>query len=155
MNEGNGSAIIANTQLAMSSKSKNKEGAYSFLRYFLTDEYQQELEYGYPVSIRRLDEMAGDAMTVETYTDENGQVIEAPEIYYLNGMEIEIQPMTQAEADALKADLLSVTKTYTYDEKLMQIIDEETAAFFSGQKSAREVAEIIQSRVQIYVNESR
>lgn len=155
VNEGNGSAIIANTQLAMSSKSKNKEGAYSFLRYFLTDEYQQELEYGYPVSIRRLDEMAGDAMTVETYTDENGQVIEAPEIYYLNGMEIEIQPMTQAEADALKADLLSVTKTYTYDEKLMQIIDEETAAFFSGQKSAREVAEIIQSRVQIYVNESR
>jgi hypothetical protein len=35
------------------------------------------------------------------------------------------------------------------------IVDEETAAFFAGQKTAREVAEIIESRVQVYVDESR
>jgi hypothetical protein len=35
------------------------------------------------------------------------------------------------------------------------IVDEETAAFFAGQKTAREVAEIIESRVQVYVNEVR
>jgi hypothetical protein len=35
------------------------------------------------------------------------------------------------------------------------IIREETGALFAGQKTAREVAEIIQNRVQVYVNENR
>ena len=48
-----------------------------------------------------------------------------------------------------------VLALYTYDENLMRIIEEESAAFFSGQKKAKEVADIIQSRVQIYVNETR
>lgn len=153
--EGDGSAIIPSMQLSMSAKSKNKDGAYSFLRHFLTKEYQEKIEFGYPISIERLDGMAQDAMKVATYTDENGQVIESPEMYYLNGMEIEIKPITQEEAEALKADLYSITNVYAYDDNLMQIIEEETAAFFSGQKKAEDVADIIQSRVQIYVNENR
>lgn len=153
--DGEGTAIMANIQLAMSSKTPNAEGAYTFLRNFLTDEYQQNLEYGFPVSIKYLDSMAQDAMKVFTYTDENGQEIESPETFYLNGMEIEIEPMTLEEADALKADLYSITQVYTYDDNLMRIIEEETAAFFSGQKSAKDVADIIQSRAQIYVNENR
>ena len=35
------------------------------------------------------------------------------------------------------------------------IINEEVALFFAGQKSASDVARVIQSRVEIYVNESR
>mgnify|MGYP003313636360 CR=1 FL=1 len=58
----------------------------------------------------------------DTYTDENGQMIESPEMYYLNGMEIEIEPMTEAEAEALKENLYSITNVYTYDENLMRII---------------------------------
>lgn len=153
--EGKGTAIMASVQLAMSAKSKNIDGAYEFLRYFLTDEYQQKIEYGFPVSVKCLDAMAQDAMKVFTYTDENGQMIESPEMYYLNGMEIEIEPMTEAEAEALKENLYSITNVYTYDENLMRIIEEESAAFFSGQKKAKDVADIIQSRVQIYVNENR
>ena len=36
----------------------------------------------------------------------------------------------------------------------MNIITEETAPYFAGQKSVDEVADIIQSRVRIYINES-
>lgn len=35
------------------------------------------------------------------------------------------------------------------------IINEEVALFFAGQKSASDIARVIQSRVEIYVNESR
>jgi hypothetical protein len=43
----------------------------------------------------------------------------------------------------------------TYDNEIDQIISEETGAFFSGQKSAKDVAGIIQNRVSTYVNENR
>ena len=38
---------------------------------------------------------------------------------------------------------------------MMEIVTEEAQAFFEGQKSAQEVADIIQSRMKIYISESR
>lgn len=150
-----GSAIVAGMQFAMSSKSANKEGVWEFLRYFLSDEYQSEITYGLPLSIKRLDEMAKEAMKNSTYIDENGEEVEITDTFYLNGIEIPIEPMTEEETENLKKELYSFTQTYTYNENMIQIVQEETAAFFSGQKSAEEVAGIIQSRAQIYVNENR
>ena len=142
-------------QLAMSSKSANKEGAWQFMRGYLTDEYQDEITYGFPVSIRALDAMGEKAMKVATYIDENGNEVESPDYYYMNGVDVEIKPMTQEEVENLKQMLYTFNQVYTYDQELMNIISEESAAFFSGQKNARDVASIIQSRVQIYVNENR
>lgn len=39
------------------------------------------------------------------------------------------------------------------DEKIINIIQEETAAFFAGDKGAQETARIIQSRVQLVLDE--
>ena len=44
---------------------------------------------------------------------------------------------------------------YQYDEKIMEIITEESNAYFEGQKSAKETADVIQNRIQVYVNENR
>ncbi len=152
----NGSAIVPTIQLAMSAKSEHKEGAWEFLRYFLTDEYQEgDSAYGLPLSIKKLEMLAQKAMKVPFYIDENGKEVETPEFYYLGGVEIPITPMTQKEADDLKKQLYSFTNVYNYDENLIQIVQEESAAYFGGQKSAKEVAEIIQSRAQIYMNENR
>ena len=38
---------------------------------------------------------------------------------------------------------------------MLNIITEETESFFSGQKSAKDAADVIQNRIQIYVNENR
>lgn len=94
-------------------------------------------------------------MKVDTYIDENGNEVESPDYYYMNGVDVEIKPMTQEEVENLKQMLYTFNQVYTYDQELMNIISEESAAFFSGQKNARDVASIIQSRVQIYVNENR
>ena len=51
--------------------------------------------------------------------------------------------------------ILSIDKCYYYNEDIINIVNEEMDAFFTGQKSAQEVAKIIQNRAQIYVNENR
>ena len=37
----------------------------------------------------------------------------------------------------------------------MDMIEEEVQAFYAGQKTAEDVAQTIQSRVQVYVDENR
>ena len=63
--------------------------------------------------------------------------------------------MTEEAADRVDAFLESLTQCYQYDEAMMKIILEEASAFFSGQKTAEEIANLIQSRVFIYVAEGR
>ncbi len=154
--KGEGTVIYPTFQLAMSAKSGNKEGAWEFLRTFLTEDYQENsVNYNFPVSIKELDRRAQEAMRKPYYVDENGVKTEYDDTYYVGGVEIVIPPMTSQEADALKEQLYSFTEVYRYDENLINIISEEAAPFFAGQKSARDVASIIQSRAQIYMHENR
>ncbi|MBD5500041.1 MAG: extracellular solute-binding protein [Lachnospiraceae bacterium] len=150
-----GSAIIPDMQLVMSSKSTLKEGAWQFLRYYLTDEFQEGINYGLPLSIEQLEKVAAEATKNPTYTDEEGNEVESPDYFYMNGVEIVIDPMTQEEVDRLKEELYSFTQVYSYDANLLSIIQEESEAYFEGQKKAEDVARIIQSRAQLYVNENR
>ncbi len=151
---GEGSVIQPGQQLALSSKSKCKEGAWEFLRVFLQDEYQENI-YGLPISIKCLDKLAARAMEKPYYMDENNEKVEYDDTYYISGVEIVIPPMTAQETEELKEQLYSFTQVYKFDEALFNIINEEAAPYFAGQKSVRDVAGIIQSRVQIYVNENR
>lgn len=41
------------------------------------------------------------------------------------------------------------------DQNIANIINEESGAFFAGQKSAEETARIIQNRVSVYIGEIR
>lgn len=150
-----GSSIMPGLDIVMSSKSKNKDGAWQFIRYFLSDEYQETITYGWPLSLKRTDELAEKAKQKESYEDENGEIIEYDMTYYIGGMEIPITPMTQEEVDEVLGFIKTLDQPYSYDENLINIVSEEAAPYFSGQKRAEEVAEIIQSRVQIYVNENR
>lgn len=153
---GEGTVIIPNLQIAMSAKSSNKEGAWQFVRNFLTDEYQENnVTYSFPVSIKRLDELAKEATQKSYYMDENGNKVEYDDIYYIGGVDVVIPPMTEQEAQALVDQLYSITNVYKYDESLLNMIKEEAAPYFAGQKSAQDVSAIIQSRAQIYVNENR
>lgn len=152
--DGDGSVIVPGNEFALSSKSKDKEGAWKFLRTFITDEYQSEI-YGFTLSIKQLKEQAKQAMQRPYYEDENGNKVEYDDYVYIGDVEITIDPITQQEADDLLDQLLSFKRISKYDEALNQIISEEAAAYFTGQKNAEEVARIIQSRAQIYVNETR
>lgn len=153
---GEGTVIVPNLQMAMSAKSSNKEGAWQFIRKFLTDEYQENnITYSFPISIKHLEKMAAEATQKSYYMDENGNKVESDDIYYIGGVEVVIPPMTEQETEALMEQLYGITDVYKYDESLLNIIKEEAAPYFAGQKSAKDVAAIIQSRAQIYVSENR
>ncbi len=152
--DGDGSVLVPGNEFAMSSKSKNKEGAWKFLRTFITEEYQSEI-YGFTLSIKQLKERAKQAMEKPYYEDENGNKVEYENTYYINGEEIVIPVMTKEETDQISAFIESVDKRAYRNTNVQNIITEEVAAFFEGQKSAQAVAEVIQSRVKVYVNENR
>ena len=154
-----GSVLWAgNRMYALSAKSKNLDGAWEFLRYYLTQEYQdkiQEQEYNLPVLRSTFEKNVQDATKKPYYTDENGNKVEYDETYYINGEEILLPQLTQEQVDRIVSFVESVNKRGYYNEAISNIISEEAGAYFSGQKSARDVAGVIQSRVQVYVNENR
>ena len=89
------------------------------------------------------------------YLDENGEKVEYDRTYWLGGMEVPI-PLLSDEEEDLVTDFLAGCDRRVYDNgTVINIINEEAAAFFEGQKSAEDVAAIIQSRAQIYVHENR
>lgn len=152
---GQGSFINANQAFAISSRSANKEGAWDFLRYYLTDEYQSELTWGLPIQMKYFRENAKKGTEKPYYLDENGQKMEYDETFYLNNESITLPTLTQEQVDKAVNFILSVNKAYYSNSEVMTIINEEMESFYSGQKSAQDVAQVIQSRAQIYVDENR
>lgn len=151
---GNGSVINANNRYAISAKSRNKAGAWEFMRYYFTDEYQNE-SYYMPINKEIWMEHAKQAMERYSWTDENGEVHYEDYTTWIGDTSIVIDPLSQEEVDALYEFVCSLDTAYYYDEDIVNIINEEAEAFFAGQKSVEQVAEIIQGRAQIYVDEGR
>lgn len=153
-----GSVLSAYDSYVISSKSKNVEGAWEFLRYFLTAEYQNDTanrNYGLPVLKEAFYNEAQEATQRPYWTDENGVKQEYDDYFYINDEEIKLDPMSQEQLDEILTFITSVNKCTYYNQDVTNIITEEAAAFFSGQKTAEEVVKIVQSRVQIYVDENR
>ena len=98
-------------------------------------------------------------MTPDFYEYEEGNKIESPKTTWgWDDFEMEIMAATQEEIDAVKEIIASADKlsgNVGVNEQLTSIITEESEPFFKGQKSAADVAGIIQNRIQIYVNENR
>jgi len=155
--EGNGSVIQMNSNgFAISERSAFKDGAWQFVRYYLTDEYQKGDEiYDFPVVKSAFLEKTAEAMEKPYWTDENGNKVEYDDTYYIGGEEIIVDPFTQEEVDEICEFIYTVNKVNKFDEEIRNIINEEAASFFEGQKSAQEVATIIQSRAQVYIDENR
>ncbi|SDJ03981.1 ABC-type glycerol-3-phosphate transport system, substrate-binding protein [Lachnospiraceae bacterium G41] len=153
---GNDTAVLnIDTVIGISNKSKHKEAAWDFIKTCFEHEYYEELGWGIPSVEKELDLMAEKATEPYYYFDENGEKVYEEQKYFLIDHEEVITPLTKEEAAKLKDFLVHVEGLYTWDEELNNIIDEETDGYFAGQKSADEVASIIQSRLKIYINEKR
>ena len=159
--KGNGSLINENgVMLAMSSKSAYKDGVWQFIRSELTREAQEDIPeggtFGFPVMKSALEKQFAMDMEESYYEDENGNKIEQPKTSWgYDDFNVEIYAATEEEIEGIRELIGSVDTLYQYDETMNGIIMEEAGAFFEGQKTAEAVADIIQSRIYIYVNENR
>ena len=156
---GQGSVIDVGDTYCISAKSANQDAAWEFLRYYLTDEYQDQEDastYGLSIQKDNFDAEAAQATERPYYIDYNtGEKVEYDETIYINGEEIALAPMSQEQVEEAVNMICSVEKSAYNNQALLAIINEEMGGFYAGQKTAQETAKIIQSRVQIYVDENR
>lgn len=150
---GNGAILNVYGGLAISEKSANKDGAWAFIKTLLADDVQTE-QWNLPVTVSAFDQFMEAAMTPEYYTDENGEQVESNYSTYIGDTEYQVKPINQDQADWFKDYVNGAEISGNYDSNLYDIINEETAAYFAGDKSADEVAKLIQNRVSIYLGET-
>lgn len=159
-----GNMLSLDRGYAMSASCANKDAAWEFLRIILSEEYQKGI-YGLPTNINVYQEKLKEAMTPEyekdaegNYVlDEDGNKIEISQGGYgfANGEVIEIYAVTQEQADKLWDLITTTTKVMDGNSSILEIVYEQAKAYYAGQKSAEEVAKLIQSKANIYVNEQR
>lgn len=164
---GEGGIVMSpNNGLCINATSAYKDVAWSFVESLLTKEaYENTIfMYGLPVNKSAYNDMLEEKMTAIYQTDENGELILdengnpieiSTHSYGWEDVTFEIYAATKEDAEQLTNIIEGIDKVMNYDEKLMNIIQEEAESYFTGQKSVDEVADIIQSRAKIYVNESR
>ena len=91
----------------------------------------------------------------EIETDAAGNPVQAPKTTWVyDNWEVEIYAAGEEEIEGIR-QLIEIARPLSREsEEIYSIIGEEAAPYFAGQKSAAEVAKIIQSRIQIYVSEN-
>ena len=78
---------------------------------------------------------------------------ERPRTIWLGNLAFKVYAMTEDEASAIRDVVYSASVQYDGDSTVFMIVGEEIDALFNGTRSARDVARIIQNRVQTYLNE--
>lgn len=172
---GCGTGLTAYQAYAITSKSAYKDGAWEFIESMMIPEEESESDgrgrgfrsWNFPNNKAQLQAMAEEAVKVEYVTDENGEVLKDENgepivqgagmgIGYEDGWTYDYRIPTQDEVDLILA-LIEKARPISDmggDSQVQNIILEEAAAYFQGQKSVDEVTSIIQSRINIYVSEN-
>ncbi len=155
--EKNGNVASFDSGISMTTSCKEKEGAWQFMRSILSDEYQENLGWNFPIMQKAFDKRLEKEMVQEYYTDGDGNKVPVSHggMSMGDGPMIEFYAITKEEAEQIKALINSVENTAVYDESVLNIINEEAAFFFAGEKTVDQTAEVIQSRMNIYINEQR
>ena len=136
---------------AISETCKEKDAAWRFVSGFLKEDYQNNYgSYGFSVNRKLFDKSFQDALGQEfnNYVmDENGEFVNQKITFTQEDMDMLLGVINNAQ--------LYGQSYASYDDQLQQIVSEEVSSYFSGEKSAEDVAAMIQNRASIYVSEQR
>lgn len=157
-----GSSFSFVSPLAMSSACRDKEGAWTFLRTLLLPKENTLYTMYFPVNKSDFEKQAERLMTPKYVMSKDGEYaldgrdekIEQPvamESY--GGVDITYYAVTREDYDQLM-ELYYAIDTYSrWDPGLAPIITETAGAYFAGDKTLDEAAELIQNRASLYVSE--
>ncbi|SYX83647.1 ABC transporter substrate-binding protein [Paenibacillus alvei] len=136
-----GVTFSAPKQLAISSKSDVSEEAWKLISFLASEQAQSMPERGGFSVLASVNEQELNYYQKQVdsgeFKLESGQAVKATEGYFIKAKQ-----------------LLAAASGYrSGDDKLYSIVGEEAKSYFSGQKSAEEVAKLIDNRVNTYLNE--
>ena len=157
---------VANSAYAITRDCRDSQLAWEFIRSMLSKDSQLDsYTYGFPTNRAAFDQRMQEAMTPQyekdadgNYkVDANGERIERSigGASLGNGITFQYYAVSQPMADKLMEAINNTTRTTSANEEILKIVTEQAEAFFAGDKSAEEVAKLIQSKANIYVNEQR
>ncbi|KRE82528.1 hypothetical protein ASG89_14840 [Paenibacillus sp. Soil766] len=148
--EARGTQFTSSLPLAINSKSANKKEAWEFVKYLLSDEMQSARELtGIAVNKTGAKAQIDFLKTLGTGGEGGGKSMKL----MINGKAATVQPATEQDVTAMEKILNNISVYAESDLKITNIVAEETAPFFQGQKSAEEVAKVIQNKVNTYLQE--
>lgn len=149
-----------NDSLAISSVCSDKDAAWEFVKQIISKDYQSidywNANFGCPTRKDMFETYLKTFTAKEDYTDEFGNYIYAREgVVGMNDVETSIKPLTDAEVQVFRDQVDSVSRIWSTDSSLYEIICEEAGAYFAGDKTLDETAALIQNRASTYVQENK
>ena len=153
---GNGMVIVPDNCYAVNAFSEHKDLAWKFIESFFTDEWQKEVTPNYFFSVCKdiFEEQLQEAMRRKMYMGNDGNQYELPIVQYdLDGETINVYAAGEEDVEQLRKMVNDAVMIKRGDSPLTAIIQEEAAYYFAGDKTIEEVVDIIQNRIQLYMNE--
>ena len=148
--EGNGALMNLNNMIGVTKNCEDTAAAWEFITSLYeanADGTYGDYSWGFPVIEKDFDTFCKKAM--EGGTQSGG-------IMAWGDYEVEDGPITQEEIDAAKEVIYNTTAVNgAVSDAILNIILEEADYYFNGSQSAESVAEKVQSRMEIYLSETR
>ncbi len=144
----------AENNYAIVKKSENQDGAWKFIESVIMQSDGSQRDLGFPTRKDQLEKMIWNALDNNPTVSQDYGTIQ-----YGSGNPNDVnwtytyRAATWAEADLVLEVINEARLPPVMAEEIMKIIGEEAEAFYRGQKSVDEVAEIIQNRVSLYFHE--
>ena len=170
--DGSGSSFGLQMPMAISSVTKYPDAAWDFVCSIIKKMNtidENNYYYGFPISQAAFDAEMTDIMTEQYQLDENGEQVDwdgdgEPDKAIRGSYETmengetvykDVYALTQEDIDQILGVINNTHSVYDYDQEILDIITDEVAAYFAGDKDVQTTANMIQSRVNLYVQEQR
>lgn len=139
-----GGCVSVTSSVVMNAGTGHREEALDFMEYLLSEKVQREIG----IESVRKDVLLNNVRNA-------GGDDSRP--YYKNGKKWIVELGRRSDGSTFLPEYMEVMEKGcpfpVFADEMTVIIDEEAALFFQGDKTAREAAEVIQSRVNLYLNE--
>ena len=165
-----GNSFYIQCPMAISSVTKYPDAAWDFVSSMIkkTNEDAESM-YAFPISQEAFDKKMTSVMTEQYQLDENGEQVDwdgdgEPDKMSIGSYEVvengestwqQVYALTQEDVDQILSVINSATGIVDYDDEILSIVSDEVSAYFAGDKDVQTTANMIQSRVNLYVQEQR
>ena len=165
-----GNSFYIQCPMAISSVTKYPDAAWDFVSTMIRQTNEDaESMYAFPISQEAFDKKMTAVMTEQDQLDEHGEQVDwdgdgEPDKMSIGSYEVvengestwqEVYALTQEDIDQILSVINSATGIVDYDDEILSIVSDEVSAYFAGDKDVQTTANMIQSRVNLYVQEQR
>ena len=147
--------------MAIFAAGMNQNGAWSFVRSFLTEDYQSGLKC-FPSNLAVFNRRLEDAMRVEYLHDSNGNIVLGKKtqepverskgtMYLSDFTAVKYYAMSQTNADKLTGLIAATTDITRQDDNLFGLVSSAVKPYFEGNSTKDEAVSAAEKAVNLYL----